>query len=80
MIPRIKTDELEFKKLLDDFNSINETLVIKDHDIHLRNKVNIDVFNKSYKFENCIIKGGRIDFFDFHFKDESKQNYKSFPH
>ena len=77
MMPRIKTDQPEFEKLLDDFNSINETLVIKDRDIHLRNTVKIDVFNKSYKFENCIIKGGRIDFFDFHFKDESKQNFYS---
>lgn len=77
MMPRIKTDEPEFNKLLDDFNSINETLIIKDRDINLRNTVNIDVFNKSYKFENCIIKGGRIDFFDFHFKDESKQNFYS---
>lgn len=74
---RKQITQVDFKELLKDFQSINNCLIIKDYDIFLDGFVNIDVFNRSYKFENCTIKGGRLDFYDFQFANGNKQDYHS---
>lgn len=64
-------NDLEFLKML---KSDEETIKIKGHHIDLQDSLHIDMKEKSFYFEDCVITGQRIDFSCF---EKNENEYQS---
>ena len=63
----------EFEELIK--NSDEQNIIFRNFEISFNDSISLDLSSKSYEFKNCILKGERIDFYDF---DESNENKHEF--
>lgn len=69
---------LNSKELLKLINDTDQNRIkISDCEIVIEKSINIDLCIDSIEFNNCLIRGSRIDFYDFLRDDESKDEYCS---
>lgn len=70
-------EKLGNKELVVLINNNESNLLIEDCIIELDESINLDLSQKGYRFKKCILKGSRIDFFDFSYSIHKPKSLQS---
>lgn len=64
-----------FEKLVNEFT--DKEIILSDYLIEFKEPINIDLSLLSFSFKNCLLRGSRMDFYDFNRDADKKDKYAS---